>query len=360
MKTTKFPPLGLNPNSHIAQRLGRKIGRRAALQVTGCAGALMAMDMAQAAPAPITLRLSTWGASKAPQVDSFVGPFIKQVEQASNGRIKIQNFPDGALVSEQNVPTAIQSKVVDISLTTLGSWASILPEAGVLNTVFFSPTGQGFEKAIGSGTKLFETLDTGMMGHGAKMLCALYNGPVVLVSRERLDSPASIRGKTIRVFDRLTAQIVQTLGGAPSTIGVADVYPALERGTVQGAIGGLEGAVGLKEYEVAKYVLATNGLFGLLITGYVMNLASFQALPSDLQKIILDAAYQVGKTANQAMVAAYASELEEMRKHHATVTVLKPKTPSYHAFKAALEPLARKEKSGFSPVLVKTVLDSLR
>ncbi|MCF3948319.1 TRAP transporter substrate-binding protein [Acidiphilium iwatense] len=318
------------------------------------------MDAVHAASAATTLRLSTWGASKAPQVTSFVAPFIEQVEHASGGRIKVENFPDGALVSEQDVPTAIQSKVVDISLTTLGSWASIVPEAGVLNTVFFSPTGEGFEKAIGPGTKLFKTLDAGMMKHDTKMLCALYNGPVVVVSRQPLNTPAAFRGKTIRVFDRLTAQIVQTLGGAPSTIGVADVYPALERGTVQGAIGGLEGAVGLKEYEVAKYVLATNGVFGLLITGYVMNLAHFVALSADLRKIVLDAAYQVGRTANQAMVDAYQIELDKMREHHATVTVLEPKTPNYDAFKAALAPLVRKEKAGFSPALVKTVLDSLQ
>ena len=360
MKTTEFTKSGLNQETRISPERGRQLGRRTVLKLTGCAGALMAVDVAQAASTPEILRLSTWGASKAPQVASFVGPFIKQVEQASRGLIKVQNYPDGALVGEQDVPSAIQSKIVDISLTTMGSWASIVPEAGVLNTVFFSPTGQDFEKAIGPGTKLFNALDAGMMKHGTKMLCALYNGPVVLVSRAPLDSPASIRGKTIRVFDRLTAQIVQTLGGAPSTIGVADVYPALERGTVQGAIGGLEGAVGLKEYQVAKYVLATNGLFGLLITGYVMNLARFEALPADLQKIVLDAAYGVGRTANLTMVAAYANELDEMRKHHATVYVLKPKTPSYHAFKVALEPLARKEKSSFSPALVKTVMESLR
>ena len=38
--------------------------------------------------------------------------------------------------------------------------------------------------------------------------------------------------------------------------------------------GGMDGAIGLKEYAVAKYLLATNGIFGLLMTGYAMNKAA--------------------------------------------------------------------------------------
>ncbi|OYV24405.1 MAG: hypothetical protein B7W99_02500 [Rhodospirillales bacterium 20-58-10] len=329
--------------------------RRSALAMLGAAGVVAAMPVARA-QAKVTLRLSTWGASKAPQVSAFVGPFQSMVEKASNGAITIQNFPDGALVNERAVPSAIQSDVVDISLTTMGSWASITPEAGVLNTVFFKPTADNFEKVVGPGTALFNLLDAGMSKHGVKMLCVLYNGPVVLVSRQPFITPQLFQGKTVRVFDKLTASIVQTLGGAPSTIEVADVYPALERGTVAGAIGGLEGAIGLKEYEVAKNVLATNGVFGLLITGYVMNAAKYNALPPDLQKVVIDAAYKAGAQANAAMVAAYAGELDEMRKHGMTVTVLEPGSAAYQAFTQALAPLAKTQEAAFDPQLVAQVI----
>lgn len=329
--------------------------RRTALAMLGAAGAVAAMPSAHA-QARVTLRLSTWGASKAPQVSAFVGRFQSMVQKASNGAIAIQNFPDGALVNERAVPSAIQSNVVDISLTTMGSWSSIAPEAGVLNTVFFKPTAQNFEKTIGPGTALFNRLDAGMSKHGAKMLCVLYNGPVVVVSRQPFTTPQSFQGKTVRVFDKLTANIVQTLGGAPSTIEVADVYPALERGTVAGAIGGLEGAIGLKEYEVAKNMLATNGVFGLLITGYVMNAGKYNSLPPDLQKVVIDAAYKAGTEANAAMVAAYGGELDEMRQHGVKVTVLEPGSAVYQAFTQALAPLAKSQEAAFDPQLVAQVV----
>ncbi|MDE2184951.1 MAG: TRAP transporter substrate-binding protein DctP [Alphaproteobacteria bacterium] len=347
------------------QQLARATGRRAVLAGIGAAAvsasALSLLPLRSArAEAQFTLRLASWGAPTAPQVVNFVGPFQKAVEAESHGRISVQSFPAGSLVKEQAVPAAIQSRVVDISLTTMGSWASIVPTAGVLNTVFFSPVAADFEKAIGPETPLFNTLDQAMAAHGVRLLAVLYNGPVVVVSRAPMDSPAAFRGKTIRVFDRLTAQIVQALGGAPSTIEVADVYPALERGTVQGAIGGLEGAIGLKEYEVSKYLLATNGVFGLLITGYVMNRSALDALPPDLQKVVLDAGHTIGVETTKAMIAAYARELDAMRQHGMTVTVLEPGKPPYRAFTEALASLKKSQEAQFPPDLVKQVVDAQR
>jgi len=354
-------------HQHHDQRrcLTRRTARREILAGIGAAALsaaappLLAPRRAFAA-AQVTLRLATWGAPTAPQVANFVGPFQQAVEAGSHGRIAVQSFPAGSVVKEQAVAGAIQSRVVDISLTTMGSWASIVPAAGVLNTVLFSPVAANFEKAIGPDTPLFKTLDQAMATRGVRVLAVLYNGPVVVVSRTPMDSPGAFRGKTIRVFDRLTAQIVQALGGAPSTIEVADVYPALERGTVQGAIGGLEGAIGLKEYEVAKHLLATNGVFGLLMTGYVMNRSALEALPPDLQRVVIDAGHSVGVETTKAMIAAYARELDAMRQHGMTVTVLEPGKPPYRAFSEALAPLKKTQEAQFPPDLVKQVLDAQR
>jgi len=305
-----------------------------------------------------TLRLSTWGAPTAPQVSEFVAAFKNDVEKSSGGRISVQTFPAGSLVNERAVPSAIQSGVVDISLTTMGSWASIVPTAGALNTVFFRPTAENFDKVIGPDTPLFKALDEDMAKHGTRLLAALYNGPVVIVSKASFTSPDDFKGKTVRVFDKLTAEIVQALHGAASTIEVADVYPALQRGTVQAAIGGLEGAIGLKEYEVGKYLLATNGQFGLLLTGYVMNKGALDALPPDLQKIVLNCAHKASRIATVAMIAAYDQELSQMQAHGMTVTKLEPGSAEYKAFSESLALLTKTQESRFPPELVHQVLDA--
>jgi len=336
---------------------GRRYWPRPSLGI-GVAAALLACSAPAFAEPNYTLRLASWGAPTAPQVSEFVTAFKDDVEKTSGGRISVQTFPAGSLVNERAVPSAIQSGVVDISLTTMGSWASIVPTAGALNTVFFRPTAEGFDKVIGPDTPLFKALDDDMANHGTRLLAALYNGPVVVVSKAPLKTPEDFKGKTVRVFDRLTAEIVQALKGAASTIEVADVYPALQRGTVQAAIGGLEGAIGLKEYEVGKYLLATNGQFGLLLTGYVMNKNSLDALPPDLQKIVLDSGHKASRLATAAMIAAYDKELDQMHEHGMTVTKLEPGTPEYQSFSDSLAALAKTQEERFPPELVRQVLDA--
>ncbi|HET8997413.1 MAG TPA: hypothetical protein VFN42_12170, partial [Acetobacteraceae bacterium] len=161
---------------------GGRFGRRAAIGgALGLAASVAAPHIARAA-GKYTLRLASWGSPNAPQVAAFVTQFQKLVAGNSHGQIEVQDFPAGSLVSERAVPSAIQTRVVDIALTTMGSWASIAQSAGALNTVFFSPTGDRFEKIIGPGTPLFHTFDADMATHGVRVLAALYNGPVVVVS----------------------------------------------------------------------------------------------------------------------------------------------------------------------------------
>lgn len=300
-----------------------------------------------------TLRLATWGSTLAPQVRDFVGHFRALAEKRSHGQLAIEDFPGGSLVKENSVASAIHSGVVDISLTTYGSWDSVVPFARALDTVLFTPAASRFLDVIGPGTPLYTNFDAAMMRRGVKVLAVLYNGPVVVMSHKPLYQPADFHGKTVRVFDRLTAEIVKTLGGAPSTIGVSEVYPALQRGTVQAAIGGLEGVYGLKEYQVAKYCLATNGAFGLLLTGYVMNAASYKRLPPHLQSVLDHAADAATRAANHLMIAAYQHELAEMQKHGTNVTLLKRQSTQYNAFREALAPLAARERSTISPHVLK-------
>ncbi|HUA56010.1 MAG TPA: TRAP transporter substrate-binding protein [Candidatus Sulfotelmatobacter sp.] len=333
------------------------LSRRKILHAGAAAAALAATRSlrAHATDAIYTLRLSSWGAPGVPQVSVYVPEFTKRVSEGSQGRIAVQHFPAGSLVKEQDVASAIQAGVVDISLSTIGSWASTAPTAALLNSILFSPTDAGFATLIGPGTKLYGMLADDLAKRSGVLLGTIDNGAPVVVSRAPINGPGDFRGKTVRVYDRLTSQIVQTLGGAPSTIQVTDVYPALERGTVQAAIGGLQGEAGLKVYEVAKYLLLTNGVIGTGITFYVMNKAALARLPADLQHLVVESGEAAGRIANDAVVNALGKLRQVMADHGMTVTELELGTPAYEAFVAALKPLADQQRAHLSPALLQAL-----
>jgi len=319
-------------------------------------GSAITTTPAVAAQKHYTLRVATFGAASAVQVASFVPLFTKLVEDGSHGQISVQSFPSGSLVGEHAVPSSVENDVADISLTVIGTWLSTVPLSGIVDTVFFSPSSAKFESLIGSGTTLFKALDAAMQVRGVKLLAALDNGSPVIVSNAPLTMPSDLRGKTVRVYDKPTAELVKALGGAPSTITVSDVYAALQRGTVSAALGGLEGAFGLREYEVSKYLLDANGLFGLDVNGYVMNLHALKSLPPDLQKVVLSAATQAGKVTNAAMIKSHVKELGEMRQHGMQVTVLKPGTREYLAFRNALASLSKSQEPQYPASLVHDIV----
>lgn len=308
--------------------------------------------------AQYTLRLSSWGSPATPQVAVFVDSFTKALTALSKGQIAVQSFPAGALANEQDVPSAVQSRVVDISLSTMGVWASISPPAALLDSVMFRPTDQTFQGLVGNGTPLFKALDQSLRKRGVVLLAVLDNGPPMIISRPPLLQPSDFKGKAIRVYDRASSEIVHTLGAAPSTMPVSDVYPALQRGTVEAAIGGIQGVVGLKEYEVTKYMLDGNGVWGRGVTSYVMNAGALNALPPDLQKDVLTAGAEAEQETNKALWKMFGDGLNQVRQHGVKVTVLEPGTPEYEAFAKALQPLADEQRAHLPADLVKLVIDA--
>ncbi|MGH2510833.1 MAG: hypothetical protein ACRDHZ_26005, partial [Ktedonobacteraceae bacterium] len=133
------------------------------------------------------------------------------------------------------------------------------------------------------------------------------------------------------------------------------VYTALERGTVDGALGGLGGAVGLKYYEPVKHMFAQMGVLGVDINGYVMNKKKFDELPTDLQKVITRSATDARNHCQEAFINEYSKELDQVRKAGKDVYVLKQNSPQWDQWRKAIAPLLKKQASEYPQKLVKLI-----
>ena len=79
-----------------------------------------------------------------------------------------------------------------------------------------------------------------------------------IVSRKPIRSPADFKGLKIRVYGAADTDFVRALGMEPVAIAFAEVYTALERGTVDAALTGSYPAFAVKLFEVAKYIVDVN------------------------------------------------------------------------------------------------------
>jgi TRAP-type C4-dicarboxylate transport system substrate-binding protein len=79
-----------------------------------------------------------------------------------------------------------------------------------------------------------------------------------LVTRKPVKGPADLKGLKVRVYGAAQTELARQLGMEPVAVAFAEVYPAMERGTVDAAITGTYPAFSIKLYEVAKYMVDIN------------------------------------------------------------------------------------------------------
>ncbi|HRY07730.1 MAG TPA: TRAP transporter substrate-binding protein DctP [Hyphomicrobiaceae bacterium] len=294
------------------------------------------------------LTLSSWGSPKHYQVAEFVPLFEKLLKEKSGGKIKLNTFEGGEMVKQQFVATAIPQGTVDISLTTLDNWSGRITDVGILTTPLWNKSMTWTLENLKPGKPVFDFFDAKLRKEGAVMIAMFDIGPPVVSANFEFTGPDSFKNKSIRAYSKGAAEVLSALGAAPTIMGVGDVYSALQRGTVQGAMGGLGGAVGLKHYEVTTDMLVPNGVMGTLIHAYVMNKERFDGLSPELRKAVIDAATEARDHMQSFAIKKFDSLIDEVRTKGDRVTVVPPGSEMWNEYAKRLEPIAVAAKKTYS------------
>jgi TRAP-type C4-dicarboxylate transport system substrate-binding protein len=117
-------------------------------------------------------------------------------------------------------------------------------------------------------------------------------GPMVFDMRAPMRSLADIKGKKVRVLaSPFQTEQITRLGGTGVPLSLGDVLPALQQGTLDGALGALPVFGALQYHDTAKYVTETSHAY--IFSMAVLSKRWFDGLPADLQGIVMATATQV-------------------------------------------------------------------
>jgi TRAP-type transport system periplasmic protein len=111
-------------------------------------------------------------------------------------------------------------------------------------------------------------------------------------------SLANLRGLKLIALGKVQADAVTTLGGAPLSIGLTDMYTALQRGTADGAVASWTTFDPFRLGDVTRYHLETR--LGTSTGMIFMTKKKFDALPPAAQKVLRD---NSGEAASRAFGA---------------------------------------------------------
>ncbi len=213
----------------------------------------------------------------------------QRVSQLTDKKFEIQPFAAGELVPALQVMDATQSGTIDCCHTLTAFYIGKNPAYAFDSGVAFGLNNrqQNAWMYYGGGLELIRDLfkKNGLV----PMPCGNVGVQMGGFYRKEINSVDDLKGLKFRIGG-LGGTILSKLGVVPQQIATADIYPSLERGTIDAAewIGPYDDEkLGL--HKVAKYYYFPGWWEGSAQVTLVVNLKQWEALP-DLYKAALETA----------------------------------------------------------------------
>jgi len=240
----------------------------------------------------ITLRL---GHPMAPGNNVTLGyeKFKELVEAKSNGRIAVQLYGNCMLGSDRVTMESVQKGTLELASCSSPNMANFSPKYMVFDLPYATnPEHQ---------QKLYKALDEGELGKylegvaaeiGLKPIMYSEYGYRNFVSTKRpIAGLADLKGLKVRTTaSPVEVEVAKALGMNPTPIAWGETYTALQQGTVDGEGNTFSLLNDAKHTEVLKYAIDSEHNYSMHIL--MMNKQKFEALPADLQKVVLDAGHE--------------------------------------------------------------------
>ena len=259
-------------------RLIRKIGP--AIAAAAVALALTAPASAQEIKLTLADQNSPqgWGPSHA------LTPWIKQVEEAGKGRIKIEVFPSQTLIKGIDMWKGISSGIADIGWCVQGYWPEQTPLSDVMSLPFMPITSA--EKGSEVLWKLYEKYPSIQKEYGPiqPLLLHTTSPNFLITSKKQVKTLDDLKGLKIRTLGGPPIEMAKALGASPGVLPMPDMYQALDKGVFDGAAVPWEAVHAFRLYEVAKNV--TMVPFYASYFSLCANRQKIQSLPKDVRDIL--------------------------------------------------------------------------
>lgn len=222
-------------------------------------------------------------------MEEQVQQFAADLEEATDGRIKITSYPGASLAAPDEHFDAAATGSVDFSLSVHGYTPNQFPLSSVMELPFMTESAKKGSSVL---WQLFNEFDEFDEEYAGTVPLWLYTtDPAQLYTVDKpVKSVEDLKGMRIRSPSPETSEWLEALGATPVSMPMNENYEALERGVVDGTIAPWEAVKTWGLDEVVNYV--TVGNFYATTMFVVMNEDLFNSMSEEDQKTIQELAGQ--------------------------------------------------------------------
>ena len=259
--------------------------------------------------------------------------FKKRAEELTQGKVKIEVYPNSQLYKDKEEMEALQLGAVQMLAPSLAKFGPLgAKEFEVFDLPFIFNNYEDLHK-ITKGP-VGQTLLAKLEPKGIKGLAYWDNGFKSFSANTPIKTPEDLKGKKLRIQSSkvLEAQM-QAIKSIPQVMPFSEVYQALQTGVVDGTENPISNFYTQKMHEVQKFLTITD--HGYLGYAVIVNKKFWEELPADVRGQLETAMKESTEYANNIAKAKNDEDLASVKASGKTeVTVLTDAQRA--AFKAAM------------------------
>jgi TRAP-type C4-dicarboxylate transport system substrate-binding protein len=259
------------------------------------------------------LKLKIGGYAPRAVYDEVIFWYFDEVSKRTGLKFTFETYFGGTLAKAQDCLDAIGKGVYDVgwiptTFTPHKTPLSMIPETTPLvvsNLEVISKAANDLIRTLPAAAAEFENSNVKYLWHNAifdfQLIC---RKPV-----RSLDDAKGLRIRTYGYFSKAWAD----LGGVPVNLAIPEVYDALQKGVLDGALSQPEAMYKvMRLYEVARYY--TKMEFGCIAMPVVMNNKVWNNLPEKARKAMQDVSFEMPKIVDQMVSKTHLEAIDGMRK----------------------------------------------
>lgn len=320
-------------------------------RLQGLVSVLALLPCAVAQATPMVLKFSHVVEEDTPKGRAAL-EFKRIVEQRSQGKIRIDVYPDSSLYKDKEELEALQLGAVHILAPSLAKFGQLgIRDFEVFDIPYLFSNPQTLKAVVNGeiGKNLFKQLDE----RGLKGLAYWDNGAKVISANTPVRLPSDLKGKRFRIQSSRTLETqTDELGATPIPMPFSEVYKALETGFVDATENPPSNFYSKKMYKVQRYVTMTQ--HGHLGYAVIVNHKFWDSLPKDTRNLLESAMREATVKNNEISDKMNTTAIAEIRqKKLAQVIDLTPE--QLEAWKTKLQPVRRKAEMWINEDLIEQI-----
>jgi tripartite ATP-independent transporter DctP family solute receptor len=236
----------------------------------------------------------------------------EEIKKRSNGKFDITVYPASSLGKESDINQGLTLGTVDMIISGLSFAARSLPRIGV---GYYPYTFRGADHLLAVAKSPFfqEMAEEYRKKTGIQITAMTYYGARHTTSNKPFTDCAGMKGLKIRVPDVPAYMgLPRGCGANPAPIAFAEVYLALQNGTVDAQENPLTTIEAKKFYEVQKHIILTGHIVDSLATQIAPHV--WNKLTDAEKKMFTEVTQEAAKRASEMIVKREAELVDEFRK----------------------------------------------